>query len=134
MQNIDIRLKPSWIFIALILCIFFTSIGLVVSLSISSKIKLLLLILIVVYLLWVIKSARTVQKLRYLQTGDWLIITKKDQFIGRIASDSTVTRWVVILRFEVPNRWFKYSVVVFHDALDDVLYRQLVLQLRCHTS
>lgn len=140
MQNIDINIKPSKVFNALIIIVFFVSILITIYLPIHSKIIVLVCILNVIYTMYIfwthglLKSAQSINAIRYLSDRTWLITTAKNHYVGELCGDSTITRWVSVLRFKQPDRWQKQSMVLFRDALAPLQYRQLLVQLRCTTS
>jgi hypothetical protein len=69
--------------------------------------------------------------LRLLNNDTWMLFTKEKTLTGELSGDSTVTSLVVILRFIIPGSRFKCSCVIFKDALDLSVYRNLLVQLRC---
>jgi hypothetical protein len=60
----------------------------------------------------------------------WWLCSKGHAFKAKISGDSTVTSYVTILRFTVPGAYWKQSCIIFKDAMQSDVYRQLVLRLR----
>jgi hypothetical protein len=141
MQNIDISLRSSRIFLIVLLVLLFTSEWIIMTLPIAYLIKGLLMIIAAIYVICIIykhcllKSVHSVQKIRQLTGGaTWLITTPKKQVRGSLSGETIITRWMVILRFICVDPYRKQSVLIFLDALNQAEYRQLLLQLRCYTS
>ena len=59
-----------------------------------------------------------------------LIGANQQKITGYLRGDSTITRWVSVLRFAIPEKYFSISVVVFQDAIPPEEYRKLLRYCR----
>jgi len=143
MQNIDISIKPSKQFIALLLLALITSLGVILIIPLSLWHRLLLIMLVITYSAWIVKShglihnAHSILKLQLLSKGLCRLYYPGYFIEGTIRGDSTVTIYLSILRFSIlaldnpKNKSRIVSCVLFRDSMDKTSYRQLLLWLRC---
>lgn len=137
MQNIDIILKPSRQFIALILFAIISSLLIVLFLPLTLLPKMTLILLIVGYGWGILGSSGLVSKSSSLKSlnlrseGICTLHYPDISIEGEIQGDSTVTFLVCILRIAIKGERWKRSCVLFRDSMDRAAYRQLLLWLRC---
>jgi hypothetical protein len=137
MQNIDITIKPSRQFIALIILIFTLSIGIILILPLSSWHKLLIIIPTILYsfrIFWMdgaMRDPHSIQHLQLLSDGTCRLYDREHFIEGKIRGDSTVTTFFCLLRFFIPRERKNKSCILFYDAMDRTSYRQLLVWLRC---
>ena len=133
----DFDLKPSQQFIFLIMTVLIGSLTITVLLPLNYPLKLPLFLLVLGYgswLLWqygLLKSRQAIQQVRLYKSGHWQL--RNQQQIIRYANltgDSTITRWVSVLRFQVSENPRMRSCIIFSDALRQEEYRQLRVSMR----
>lgn len=135
MLDHEFKLKPSKSYIAFLTILISMSIVVVLTLDVYWIWRAAGIFSVLLYgwcLLWskgLLKSQYAIRVLRYTQDG-WRLYTGTQSFSATLKGDTTITRWVSILRFRVANKTFPMSVVVFHDALEANQYRQMVVALR----
>jgi hypothetical protein len=137
MHNIDIHVRPSRQFIALILLALIMALGAIWALSLSIALRGLLLGLTACYGVYILRRyglLRTKDSLvafRVLESGTWHLITNDKVYAGELAGDSTITGRLLVLRFAQNGAKLKRTFVIFKDALEASIYRRLLIQLRC---
>lgn len=140
MPNIDIQLKPSKTAILLSLILWLSSIIAVISLHIPYWIVWLLLFVLFLYGLQIffrhglLIGPKALRGLRHISGKHWQISMNQGDFMGILMGDSTVTLKFCVLRFQIPDKRFKYSCLLFHDSFEFDTYRRLLLRLRCFKS
>jgi hypothetical protein len=68
--------------------------------------------------------------LRQLDASRWLLQMREGEIEGTLLGDSTITRWVSILRFRITNSYRPLSCIIFSDALTKYSYRKLFVQIK----
>jgi hypothetical protein len=137
MQNIDITIKPSKLYIGFIFSTLCVSGYAVYYSPLWTWSKILLIFLAICYGLHLffrhvfLCTDNSILGIRLLSNGSWMLFTKEKAMTGELSGDTTVTHLVVILRFIISGSWYKHSCVIFQDALDPAVYRNLLVQLRC---
>lgn len=135
MHELNIQLKPSKQFIALILLTMSGSLAIICYLPFSIWLKLILAFFSLsygAYILWnhgLLRHSQSIIQIM-LDKKDWYISNHSDVFKAQIAGDSTLSSWLCVLRFSLPQKRFKRSVVIFNDALEADHYRRLLVALR----
>lgn len=132
MPNIDIRLKRSKKFTLLMLCLWLGSLVIIVNLQIVWWFKAVFLLLTTIYGVQIIRSSYLLREIRHMTGNAWHLLSTKDQLIGELAGDSTVTRLVSILRFTIPQKRLKRSYVIFNDSMTANEYRRLIVCVKCY--
>jgi hypothetical protein len=135
MQKIDIKINPSKQGFILLICLFFVSFVIIYSLSELGWAKIILAIITLVYggsifrrdIL--LKHPYSIVRLSKQKDDIWYLYNSKGHIEARLSGDSTVTTVCSILRFKVPNHFFKYSCLIFRDSINTETYRRLLLQL-----
>lgn len=117
-------------FIALITCFFiiiFLPIGLL------SKVSLVVFLIIysgaIVYSSGLLLSKYSLRAL-YLTEYGWFIRTKTDLFKVFLRGDSTLTSWLMVLRFQDKDRNKRFSYLILRDSLKSISYRELMVAVR----
>ena len=138
MQKIEILFKRSRIFQYLMGFMIFGSAIISASLSISCIYKILLIFSVLTYGAWILwedvylMSASSIVGFELLEKGlCQLRYSSGDTVQAAVDGGSTVTTVVCVLRFQISGQRKKASCVVFKDALDSEMYRQLMVWLRC---
>lgn len=136
MQDHEFILRPSRWYLGITCLLAVASIGIVVCLTINVVLKLCLLTVVVAYsmhILWhyvLMQSKRAIIAIRRLSEGGWYICTLEQSDSVILQGDSTVTNYVMILRFRSANAFWPRSCVIFPDALKPDLYRRLLVILK----
>lgn len=137
MLNTDIIIKPSKRFIALLLAkIAIIVVSAILFLSVSLLIKIIFIFITGsygMYVLWAngfLQSKNSIVAMRLLNNGTWMLYTKETVLSGELWHDSLVTAQLMVLRFALPGRWWKRSVVLFKDSLKPSMYRELFVHIR----
>ncbi|MEL0587135.1 MAG: protein YgfX [Candidatus Thiodiazotropha sp. (ex. Lucinoma kazani)] len=98
--------------------------------------KLLLLLLLAIYILYSQRqSQRTnrkhILKVRIEPDGrSRLTMGDGRRLIAKVRSDSVITPWLILLRFNLKQGWFHPTMVLFEDALPHEQMRQLRVLLK----
>ncbi len=138
MQKIDISLKPSRLFIYLLMVILVGCLLCIFSLSVAWSLKIILIISVLFYGAWIfwkeiyLMSAASMVGLQLLEEEScYLRYFSSNTIAAEIDGSSTVTALVCVLRFKVPDQRRKTACVVFKDSVDKEMYRKLMVWLRC---
>ena len=133
---LDLEFKLSKQFLFLLLIVLLMSMLMVQCVSVTSVIKGSMLFIIIAYgsyLIWqfvLLRGRDSCIGIHYLDGNEWLIRTNRGQYQATLCGDSTVTIWVSILRFKIPNQFWKKSCIVFCDSLSQDAYRKLLVRLK----
>ncbi|HEX4044738.1 MAG TPA: protein YgfX [Gammaproteobacteria bacterium] len=97
------------------------------------------------YLFWryvSLKSSRSIIGIKKQSDTHWLLIMPNGSYSAKLRGDSTITRWVSILRFNLMNNndkannkeekyiFWPVTCVIFRDSLATDYYRKCVVLLR----
>lgn len=74
-----------------------------------------------------LRGANVIQQLTHLSGKQWLVSMGSTQLQAEVLGDSTVTKWVSILRFRCAGRRLPTACVVFSDSLAEGEYHELRL-------
>lgn len=95
---------------------------------------------LVITLLWIsyarikgyrINRYRHVVEAKIRHTGHAnIVLADGERVRARLRTDSLMTPWVVLLRFDVKNRWRHPVMLLFRDALADDVMRRLRILLK----
>lgn len=135
MQKIDIKFKPSKLFILFFLLTIVASFAIVLTLPPFPLKKTLLFTIIFSYggyLFWnsvLLQGGYAILRLSYGPDG-WYLQDRIKTQQAELCGESTITRFLSILRFTVPGRRRKRTCLVFKDAIGQEYYRQLIVILR----
>lgn len=138
MHNHEYVLKPSKIYALLWAVVGLGSLGLCISLPLSLYLKVFCMAAVLLYSGWIVGrdvlqlSTSSITAIRYENEHTWFLSTRNHTWQATLRGDSTVTSWLAILRFQVPQRMFPVACVIWRDALTADRYRELrVLLKRC---
>jgi hypothetical protein len=129
MQQSVITIKSSKQFILLKIGIFSGSLFCLINLPLQLAAKILLIIILIIYSLYSFFKAPVLLSLNELSANVWQLVTSAGTFTGELYGDSTVTPWVCVLRFFIPEVRKKYTFIIFNDAMDKNSYRRLLVRL-----
>ena len=134
----EYKLAVSRQYLILLIIVYFLSVSIVCLLSVLLIFKAFILLLLSVYMgsiTWrycLLKADASIQVIRFMHDNKWVVSTRKGAMEAILLGDSTVTRWVSVLRFRVPESRWVQSCIVFRDSLAEGNYRQLVVAARLH--
>jgi len=123
-------------YLTLLLIVSFLSCSMIFMLTLPIIYKCIIMILLMAYLasiIWrfcLLRAASSIRGLRQLDGGQWLLQMRDAEIEGNLLGDSTITRWVSILRFRVANRYRPLSCIIFSDSLTSNSYRKLIVQIQ----
>jgi hypothetical protein len=136
MPNIDIKIKPSKIFILLIIITLACCLAVIYHLPISQLwIRGIVVALTLRYGWRILKDyglltgGYSISHLSLEEDG-WKLQNRLRSFSAGLCGESTITNFVCVLRFKAPDRKQKITCIIFCDALPKSSYRQLLVQLR----
>ena len=135
MQKIDIQIKPSTQGVILFICSFFGGFVIIYSLPGLGWMKIILAIVTLIYGISILKRdillkhPYSIVRLSKQKDDSWYLYNSKGYTEAILSGDSTVTTVCSVLRFKVPNHFFKYSCLIFRDSINTEAYRRLLLQL-----
>jgi hypothetical protein len=135
MHNIDIKLKPSKLFLILVIITLICSVFIIYSLPIKLRFRSILLGLTLTYgwfMIWdraLLQGAHSILGLKYDANG-WQIQERIKQSPAQLCGESTIASFISILRFKLAGQRRKRTCLVFKDALGSELYRKLLVSLR----
>ncbi len=136
MLDLEFKLQRSKQGIAFFLGLLLFSQIIVLSLTIAAWLKVLLMLWQTIYLgriLWSLGLGRgypQLETIRRLTDGRWQLTMKNQRYDVVLRGDSTVTTLLSVLRFQLPQRYFCQSCLIFRDALTADDYRRLLVALR----
>lgn len=128
--------KPSRTYQFLLVVVYAASMLVIALLAMPLMGKLPLLLALTAYMTWVfwhyglLKAPLSIQCLRHVSDRQWVVVTRDNEVEAEICGDSTVTRWVSVLRFRVGGRKRPISCIVFNDSLAQDQYRKLMVAVR----
>jgi|GEM_PF-3758975 len=146
MPKLQIHLKPSRLFFIMLLVIIFGAIISIFCSFLPYYIQLLLMVAVLFYGLHIIWkevglwSPKAIVALACGEDNTWLLKERSGQcypaVLSRASTHLAFSGWpgLSILRFKlmpsvVMNRARKMAVVVFHDAVNPDIYRQMLMRL-----
>jgi hypothetical protein len=140
MHQPHMRFNPSLKFILIITTILLATLITIIFLSCAFWLKLILIASLFPYGEYILCHYGLLQKpdsiigVTVTEEG-WKLHTKNKVFPAILSGDSTVTRHVSILRFQIPSQRWKKSFLIFKDSFADKEgYRRFCLQLRSTLS
>ncbi|TAK73040.1 MAG: hypothetical protein EPO11_09235 [Gammaproteobacteria bacterium] len=136
MHNPAFNFKPSRCYLSLLVLLVAGSLAIIWCLPFTLIIKLIGLIVVSCYggwLFWqfgLLRSPHAIVGMVHCQEDKWLVRTPKTTYLAELRGDSTLTRWVCLLRFQPSHRFWAASCLVFRDSLEADHYRQLLIHCR----
>lgn len=134
-HKIDLKLRPSKCFIAGLILILGLSLLIISTLHMNYWLRGIIAGVTLRYGLAILKkdgfltNGYSIFRLRGGE-GGWLINDRLGESPVELLGESTITNLVCILRFKLINQPGKRTCLIFRDALDAGLYRQLLVFLR----
>jgi hypothetical protein len=135
MRRIDIPLKASKLFILLIAATMLCCVAIVFTLPLSIFFNILLAAAVLAYggfLLrnWgLLRGKDVITQLSYGDEG-WTLTNGENIWRGELCGDSTLTPFLGILRFKLPDVRNKRSCLIFKDTIEPDLFRRLLVTAR----
>ena len=135
MRSREFKLKPSRQLMAIYTLVMLVSVIILLCVSLPIWIKLLSFIVVWVYGVSLYKqhialmSDSAITGLIF-HTDSWLLQTKPALLTAALCGESVITRYVSVLRFQIPKQKRTLSCIVFRDSLMPGLYRELVLVVK----
>jgi hypothetical protein len=135
MHKIDIRFKPSKLFILFVLLSVAACFALVFTLPVTHLKKFFLCCFVLTYgghVLWdraLLQHGHSLLRMSY-DGGTWQLQDRIRTWQAEICGESTITSFLSILRFTAPNKRKKRTCLVFKEVLGSQTYRQLIVILR----
>lgn len=136
MQKIDIELKPSRVYLCVMVGLLIGSVAIAVSLPIGWCVRIMLMIGVLVYGYWVLwtkilmKGDDPIKGIQLRMDGSCYLRFSGYTIEAAVQGDSTVTTIVCALRFKRLGMK-KDSAVIFKDTIGQERYRQLLVWLKC---
>ena|SRR3990167_9420575 len=136
MQNHNFQRKPSLFYLFYVCSIAAMSFMVVIELPVNFAIKMLGILLLTIYfshLFWhegLLRGKKAIIYLQYQANGHWLIEIQNRLHAAKLSGHSTVTTWVSVLRFRLPDRYWPITCVIFKDSFKEDDYRKLTVILR----
>jgi hypothetical protein len=137
MQKIDIDIKPSKLLMTFIFSLLCADCEAILYSPLLIWAKGLLIFFAIgygIHIVWkdiLLRADKSILGIRSLNNGTWMLFTKNKILTGEVSGDSTVTGFVIILRFIIPGSGYPYSCILFRHTLDAAVYRNILIQLRC---
>jgi hypothetical protein len=132
MQNNHIKLKPSKQFTRFFLSLLGATLLLIGFLPCSCMVKIILIIITIGYGSMI---GRQPWQGLLQQEDRWELHYPNKIIQAQLCGSSTVTRYVCILRFRLPNQWVSYACVLFPDSFDSPEdFRRFRVQLKTSQS
>lgn len=138
MLNFEFIPKISTYYLVLLIFFFTLSAMIIINLPIGIAIKLLGLLSVFIYCghmlfrFGLFFSPHSIRGLKRDSQGKWLLYTHKHTYEAELLGDSTVTSFVSVLRFRIPQSYWPKSCVIFRDSLPLDHYRKLLVVLRMY--
>jgi hypothetical protein len=127
MLKLDILCRRSNYLYGIAGLIFSGAVIIIFLLSIGWHAKALLVLSCLIYGWYSVRHLANLKRI-IIYEHDWRIfLNNHKSFAGELQGDSTLTSWVLILRFKILNSKAKQTILVFKDAIDENLYRQLIV-------
>lgn len=75
-------------------------------------------------------TATAIQRFWQTNANFWCLEDKQGQvYTAKLCNDSIRTRFIIVLNFAVPHKWFVKSLVLLPDSLDSNSFRRLRTKL-----
>jgi hypothetical protein len=132
MQNPDFELHPSKIYCAFLGITLLMSAVIVLLLPLNFWLRVLIFLILAGYgviIFWqyaLLRAADSVIGLKKIDGKRWQLTTRAGVFESTLRGDSTVTAYVSVLRFDLPERRKPISCILVRDSLSADDYRRLV--------
>lgn len=141
MPKIHIKLETSKQFCLLLMTVVLASLNIIFLLKLAIIYKLFIVLStlayagIIAHQFVFLRAKRALVNLISIESNELKLIDLKGKIIqARLRGDSTVSRWVSILRFDIPGERFAKTCIIFRDAIPANDYRQLLVYLKIIAS
>ena len=128
----NLTLKPSWLWGIFLLLMHSGAMFCILFLTMPSWIKALLLLFCIISLVYwlrqqvILKNKSSIMKLWQESDGEWKLLSCAEQTLrAQLQGDSVVTRYWVLLNFNLIEKRKRISVMLCPDALSADEFRQL---------
>ena len=135
MQNIDINLKPSKVFVTLGFVLLISCAFIIYSLPMLRMGKTVLWLLSGRYAWVILKQygllidGRSIYRLSFDAAG-WKLYDRLGVSLGHLCGESTLMQGICVLRFAMQANGDKRTCLVFRDSVSLAVYKQLLMLLR----
>jgi hypothetical protein len=129
MPEIKIHLRRSNFFTTLLFFVVLGSVIVILNLPVFWWMKLILVFFVLMYGGKIFLNQREILGFSFDEKG-WNLLLREGKISVLLANDSTVTRWVSVLRFSVEGKWLKKSCLVWWDSVSRDEYRKLIVAAR----
>lgn len=108
----------------------------ILLLSIPVLIRILGVLCLSGYMGWImwryclLRAGASITGLWHINGKRWGLKMLHREMEANLLGDSTVTRWVSVLRFQVEGEKRPYVSIVFADSLESEQYRKLIVALK----
>jgi hypothetical protein len=129
MPEIKIPLRQSNFFTGLLFFVVLGSVVIIFNLPVLWWVKFILMSFVLIYGGKIFLDQREILGLSFGEKG-WDLLLRDGKISALLANDSTVTRWVSVLRFSVEGKWLKKSCLVWWDSVSRDDYRKMIVAAR----
>jgi hypothetical protein len=132
MHALNLHLKRSKQFIILNVLIMLGSVGLIYYCSLKFEYKLLLVLFSLSYGGWILfwHAFNNPVKQLIFHDNDWWIRSSRETQVIQVLGETTLTRWMTVLRYKKPETRIKQTCLIFSDSVEKDQYRRLLVTLR----
>jgi len=134
---VRVEIRPSLMMLGFLLIAFIGAFVCLVAAAIAVTIKVIVAILLgiwgykSIYNSGLLKSANAVIEIQQLHDNEWELVTNSGKkILAKLVGQSYVARFLVVLNFNYPDKFFKRSVIVWSDAAAPEVLRRLRVNLR----
>lgn len=129
-----LELHHSRVFTQLMITAHLLSLNILWLAKISMPLKIILLGGILLSAIQIRRTMRTLPRLLTLTPNREVVLAEQDEEqIGTLLSNTLVTPFLVVLRFQIRITSRTYSVPIFYDALPSEQFRALRVQLKLNS-
>jgi len=98
--------------------------------ALSLTIQILFFSLLIGYTGLLFSQRYNVFKIQVTRENTWVIFAKSKRYIGRLRGESLITHHLCILRFNIENKRYPLTCVIYPDAIKKDQFRQLIVKIR----
>lgn len=136
MPSREFKLKLSRQLMALYASVMLVNVVILLVVSLPFWTTLLSIIIVCVYGFKIYKqhialtSETAINCMAMTANNNWLLHTQQGLLEARLCGESTMTKFVSVLRFIIPKQQRAVSCIVFRDSLAPGLYRELIFVVK----
>ncbi len=124
--TVIIDLKPSGNLSRLNTALHLLAVGAGIANALPTPIKLAIIIMILANFILTGRDLKLEsRKICYSGKGGWKIITGNETDMIEILSSTVISTWIIFLHIKA-----KKPIIIFHDAMDEKNFRQLIVMLK----